>query len=131
MFCGNVVNNFIYMKVLQECSSMIWQECSIFKTPPHSQSDIFLNQIILLNLTNYILPIPFANISAIISSLSQYLNLILFVYVIEFNIDMFHSTVMWRVLCPCSHWLVIFKNVIGSTEFSSISIRSRCNHVDS
>ena len=131
MFCGNVPNNFIYMKVLQDCSSVIWQECSIFKTPLHLQSDIFLNQIILLNLTNCILPIPFVNISTIISSLLQYFNSILFVYVIECNIDMFHSTTILRVLFPCSHWLVIFKNVIRSTEFSSISIRSRCNHVNS
>ena len=71
-FCRNVLQNFIYMKVLQECSSIIWLECSIFNTPPHSQSDIFLNLIILLNLANYISPIPFANISAIISSLLQF-----------------------------------------------------------
>ena len=31
MFCRNVLQNFIYMKVLQECSSIIWQVCSIFK----------------------------------------------------------------------------------------------------
>ena len=30
MFCRNVLHNFIYMKVLQECSSIIWQECLIF-----------------------------------------------------------------------------------------------------
>ena len=30
MLCRNVPHNFIYMKVLQECSSIIWQECSIF-----------------------------------------------------------------------------------------------------
>ena len=71
-FCRNVLQNFIYMKVLQECSSIIWLERSIFNTPPHSQSDIFLNLIILLNLANYISPIPFANISAIISSLLQF-----------------------------------------------------------
>ena len=30
MFCRNVLYNFIYMKVLPECSSIIWQEYSIF-----------------------------------------------------------------------------------------------------
>ena len=74
LLCRNVPHNFIYMKVLQEFSSIIWKECSIFNTSPHSESDIFLNPIILLNLAHCILPIPFFNISAFISPLLQYFN---------------------------------------------------------
>ena len=136
LFCRNVLHNFIYMKVLQECSSKFLQECSIFNTPPHSQSDIFLNPSILLNLANCILPIPFINLFAIISSLLQYFNLVLFIVTIslmQWNLIMMCLALPW-----CWGFFVIAivdslskKNVIGSTEFSFISIRSRCNHINS
>ena len=32
IFCRNVLHDFIYMKVFQKCSSIIWQECSIFNS---------------------------------------------------------------------------------------------------
>ena len=96
MFCRNVLHNLIYMKVLQKCSSIIWQECSIFNILPQSQSDIFLNPIILINLANCILPIPFVNISAIISPLLQGFNSILFIVTI--------SLIQWNLISKCFAW---------------------------
>ena len=116
------------MKVLQECSSIIWQECSIFNTPPHLQSDIFLNPIILFYLANCILPISLVNISAIIRWLLQYFNWILFIVTIFL---IFFWPWCWGFfVIVIVDWLSS-KIVIGSTEFSFISIRSRCNHIDS
>ena len=100
------------------------------------ESDIFLNPIILLNLVNCILPIPFINISSTISSLLQYFISILFIITIslmQWNLISIFFALPW-----CWGFFVIAiidwfssKIVIGSTEFSLISIRSCCNRIDS